>query len=99
MIEAPSMSSQPAEPSAQPSAQIESKSIPMTQLMRGQTGRIDCTQSHPDECSMLRAMGLRPDASVQMCRLGEPCIVSLSGACRIGLAKDIASRVMVRIDD
>ncbi len=65
----------------------------------GQTGRIDCTQAHPDECSMLRAMGLRPDASVQMCRLGEPCIVSLSGACRIGLAKDIASRVMVHIDD
>jgi Fe2+ transport system protein FeoA len=48
-------------------------------------------------------MGLRPDASIQMCRLGEPCIISLSGACgggcRIGLAKDIASRVMVHIDD
>lgn len=77
--------------------------IPLTQLSRGQSGRILCTQADPDDCSMLRAMGLRPDASVQMCRLGEPCIVSLSGACgggcRIGLAKDIASRVMIQIDD
>ncbi|MBL4698620.1 MAG: FeoA domain-containing protein [Phycisphaerales bacterium] len=80
-------------------AQLESKAVPLTQLMRGQSGRIHCTQAHPDDCSMLRAMGLRPDASVQMCRLGEPCIISLSGACRIGLAKDIASRVMVHIDE
>lgn len=80
-------------------SKIESKAIPLTQLTRGQSGRIECTQAHPDDCSMLRAMGLRPDASVQMCRLGEPCIISLSGACRIGLAKDIASRVMVHIDE
>tara|TARA_R110002073_G_scaffold118918_5_gene259183 strand:+ start:101102 stop:101371 length:270 start_codon:yes stop_codon:yes gene_type:complete len=79
-------------------AQLESKAVPLTQLARGQSGRIECTQAHPDDCSMLRAMGLHPDASVQMCRLGEPCIVSLSGACRIGLAKDIASRVFVHID-
>ena len=80
-------------------AQLETKAIPLTQLTRGQSGRIECTQAHPDDCSMLRAMGLRPDASIQMCRLGEPCIISLSGACRIGLAKDIASRVMVHIDE
>ncbi len=52
---------------------------------------------------MLRAMGLRPDVSIQMCRLGEPCIISLTGdcggGCRIGLAKDIASRVMIHIDE
>ncbi|PCI06952.1 hypothetical protein COB72_11090 [bacterium] len=80
-------------------SKIESKAVPLTQLVRGQTGRIECTQAHPDDCSMLRAMGLHPNASVQMCRLGEPCIISLSGACRIGLAKDIASRVMVHIDE
>ena len=80
-------------------SQIESKSVPLTQLARGQSGRIECTQAHPDDCAMLRAMGLRPEASIKMCRLGEPCIISLSGACRIGLAKDIASRVMVHIDE
>ncbi len=79
------------------------KAVPLTQLTRGQSGRIECTQADPEDCSMLRAMGLRPDASIQMCRLGEPCIISLTGdcggGCRIGLAKDIASRVMVHIDE
>jgi len=81
----------------------EQRSIPLTQLARGQRGRIECTDSDSDDCAVLRAMGLRPDASIQMCRLGEPCIIALSGACgggcRIGLAKDIASRVMVHIDE
>ncbi|MGV6815395.1 MAG: FeoA family protein [Phycisphaerales bacterium] len=80
-------------------SKIESKTIPLTQLTRGQHGRIECTQAHPDDCSMLRAMGLRPEATIKMCRLGEPCIISLSGACRIGLSKDIASRVMVHVDE
>jgi Fe2+ transport system protein FeoA len=75
--------------------------IPLTQLTRGQRARIVEPATENEDSSMLRAMGLRPDASVEMCRLGEPCIVSLSGACgggcRIGLAKDIASRVMVEI--
>lgn len=83
--------------------QPEAKPIPLTQLLRGQRGRIECTEAHPEDCSMLRAMGLRPDASVQMCRLGEPCIITLSGecggGCRIGLAKDIASRVLVHVDE
>jgi Fe2+ transport system protein FeoA len=86
-----------------PEHKASRKPVPLTQLVRGQRARIDCTDSASDDCSVLRAMGLRPDASIQMCRLGEPCIISLSGACgggcRIGLAKDIASRVMVHIDD
>jgi len=87
----------------QPKHEAARNPVPLTQLVRGQRGRIECTDSASDDCSVLRAMGLRPDASIQMCRLGEPCIISLSGACgggcRIGLAKDIASRVMVHIDE
>ncbi len=77
--------------------------VPLTQLTRGQRGRITNAQLDTEDGSMLRAMGLRPDASIQMCRMGEPCIIALSGACgggcRIGLARDIASRVMVHLDD
>ena len=75
--------------------------IPLTQLTKGQTGRVQI-EGTDDEVKMLRAMGLRPNASVTMCRLGEPCIVALSGicggGCRIGLAKEIAGRVMVNPD-
>jgi Fe2+ transport system protein FeoA len=74
-------------------------SIPLTQLPRGTRATVHAADLDEQDGKMLRAMGLRPDASIQMCRLGEPCIVSLSGACgggcRIGLARDIASRVMV----
>lgn len=77
--------------------------VPLTQLARGQRGRITNAQFDTEDGSMLRAMGLRPDASIQMCRMGEPCIVALcgicGGGCRIGLARDIASRVMVHLDD
>tara|TARA_E500000318_G_scaffold5598_1_gene5690 strand:- start:14851 stop:15138 length:288 start_codon:yes stop_codon:yes gene_type:complete len=82
-------------------ATIEPKpvSIPLSQLSRGQRATVNTAELDEQDTKMLRAMGLRPDASIQMCRLGEPCIVSLSGACgggcRIGLAKDIASRVLV----
>lgn len=82
-------------------ASIEPKpaSIPLTQLARGQRATVNTANLDEQDSRMIRAMGLRPEASVQMCRLGEPCIVSLSGACgggcRIGLAKDIASRVLV----
>ena len=77
-------------------------SIPLTQLTRGQRATVDSSTLDEHDGSVLRAMGLRPDASIQMCRLGEPCIISLSGACgggcRIGLAKEIASRVLVTPD-
>lgn len=84
------------------SAGVESnESIPLSRLARGQSGRVRI-QGTTSEVKMLRAMGLRPSASVTMCRFGEPCIVSLSGACgggcRIGLAKEIAGRVMVDPD-
>ena len=76
--------------------------IPLTQLSRGQSARIGSIEDTSDDVRTLRAMGLRPNASVVMCRMGEPCIVSLSGACgggcRIGLSKEIASRVMVSVE-
>ncbi len=73
--------------------------IPLTRMARGQSGRVSLHGAPDSEARMLRAMGLRPNASITLCRLGEPCIVALSGACgggcRIGLARDIAARVMV----
>lgn len=90
-------------PETPDSQQSESNPVPLTRLARGQRGRISGSGPETEDSSVLRAMGLRPDASIQMCRLGEPCIVALSGACgggcRIGLARDIASRVMVHLDD
>jgi len=75
--------------------------IPLTQLTRGQKGRVRIEDT-TEEVKLLRAMGLRPNSEVTMCRLGEPCIISLNGhcgdGCRLGLAKEIAGRVMVHVD-
>lgn len=75
--------------------------IPLTQLSRGQKGRVRIADT-TGEVRLLRAMGLRPNSEVTMCRLGEPCIISLNGSCgdgcRLGLAKEIAGRVMVQVD-
>lgn len=77
--------------------------VALTTLKPGETARVCETCLDPADAAMLRAMGLRPNAVVRLCRLGEPCIVevmasqaSLSGcACRIGLAKLLAQRVLV----
>ncbi len=73
--------------------------IPLTQLQRGRTGRIALSDDSSPDAAMLRAMGLKPQAEVRICRLGQPCIVAVKnqcgGGCRIGLDRSIAERVMV----
>jgi Fe2+ transport system protein FeoA len=87
--------------------------LPLTRLRVGQSAVIDASglddaaESEKGErgeaggAAMLRAMGLIPEAKVRICRLGEPCIVAVRCACggqtRIGLARRVASRIMVRV--
>lgn len=83
-------------------------SAPLTTLKPGQTARVTFTNLDADDAALLRAMGLRLSARIRLCRLGEPCIVEvLSGrescnrpggcACRIGLARPLAERVLVGV--
>jgi len=75
----------------------------------GQTGVVCEHRLDPADAAWLRAMGLRPNARVRVCRRGEPCIVEVlptaggdgdgcalaDCCCRIGLARPLADRVMV----
>ena len=74
--------------------------IPLTQLKRGQTATIRSAELDADDATMLRAMGLKPDAVLRVCRHGSPCIVSIGTGhacdCRIGLDRTIAGRVIVQ---
>ncbi len=71
----------------------------LTALKPGQSGVVVDAAMDDDDAAQLRAMGLRPNARVVLCRSGEPCIVRVLGACgcesRIGLARPLAERVMV----
>jgi FeoA domain len=65
---------------------------------------IRSTTLDAQDSAMLAAMGLRCDSTVQLCREGEPCIVSvMSGgrfSCRIGLARPLARAILVeRIEE
>ncbi len=79
-------------------------------LRPGDTGVICETCLDSGDAAVLRAMGLRPNAVIRLCRLGETCIVEVvpgspgCGAlcdrpggccCRIGLERRLAERVMV----
>lgn len=86
------------------------RAVALISLRPGQVGSVCETCLDPADAAMLRAMGLRPNATIRVCRLGEPSIVevlpSVAGSgtlcerpggccCRIGLSRFIASRVMV----
>lgn len=71
----------------------------LSDLRVGQTARICADRLDDGDAAMLRAMGLRPNASIRLCRKGEPCIVRIAGrhgcSCRIGLVRPLAERVLV----
>lgn len=73
--------------------------IRLTQLTQGQHALLDSSTLPSLETEELRAMGLRPECELRVCKLGEPCIVSLgsgAGGCRIALAKKLADELHVR---
>ncbi len=75
----------------------------MTLKPAGWRGLVSHAELDDRDGAVLRAMGLRPAARVRVCRVGEPTIVEVVGGtdkvcrygCRIGLCRDLASKVMV----
>lgn len=91
---------------------VSKQTTPLTQLRLGATAIVRGTTLDVRDAALLRAMGLRPNAKVRLCRLGEPCIVEvMTGAgdgtckgpggcwCRIGLAKPLAGGLEVEETD
>lgn len=83
-------------------SQADSIGLPLTQLVPGQTGTVCGSTLNPGDRRLLRAMGLRERVKIELCRLGEPCIVRVMGGCncssRIGLARPVADRLFVQPD-
>ncbi|MFM9958496.1 MAG: FeoA family protein [Phycisphaerales bacterium] len=85
-----------------PGGEVVTRRIPLSQLRCGEIGRVLTNQLDPKDAAVLRAMGLRANAEVKLCRPGQPCIVSVVGThgacCRIGLAAPLAQRVVVGVE-
>ena len=79
--------------------------IPLASTRPGQIGTVARTCDDPKDAALLRAMGLRPNAVVRVCRLGEPCIVEVLGSCadggegacrcRIGISRPLAMQIVL----
>lgn len=86
-----------------PTAQAAPRRLALSQLRRGQAGVVRSADLAAPDASMLGAMGLHCNATVRLCRAGEPCIVAVvSGgrqSCRIGLARPLAERIMVDVTE
>lgn len=82
---------------AKPAVEVR---VSLAMMRPGERATVCSSDLAPADRRLLRAMGLRPDAEVQMCRHGEPCIVRIMGACacssRIGISRPLAERVYIR---
>lgn len=86
----------------------------LSKLRPGQIARVCEACIDSKDAAMLRAMGLRPNARIRVCRVGQPCIIEVMAggcdgdegacnagspaaecACRIGLARPLAEKVVV----
>lgn len=73
--------------------------VRLSQLGKGRSARLASTTLPVDEGETLRAMGLRPECELRVCKIGEPCIVTIGPAqsrCRIALARRVAEQLHVR---
>lgn len=75
-------------------------SCALAELGQGECAVVMAGALAESDGALLRAMGLRAEARVRVCRRGSPCIVEIDGVGgagrRVGLAKSIALRVVVR---
>lgn len=83
--------------------------VELVSLGRGVTGRVSSADLEAKDAAYLRALGVRPNARVRVCRTGEPIIVEVLAApgegpcgcdcaCRVGLSRELASRILVCVD-
>ncbi len=73
--------------------------VPLASLRRGETGVVVAVRADGEDVVMLESMGLRPNASVRVCRTGRTCVVAADEPggcpCRLGIERRLAERVFV----
>lgn len=76
--------------------------VSLCQLKPGQVAVVAEARVEARDAGLLTAMGLCENATIRVCRVGEPCIVTVISACdgggcnRIGLAGPLARQIFVR---
>ena len=68
--------------------------IRLSQLAPGRRARLHAAELTPQDCALLRALGLTDRCSLRICKIGEPCIVEVRST-RIGLSRSVAHGIFV----
>jgi Fe2+ transport system protein FeoA len=68
--------------------------VRLSDLTPGQVARLHEAQLTPQDCALLRAIGLTDRCVMRICKIGEPCIVQVR-ATRIGLSRSVAQGIFV----
>lgn len=71
--------------------------VPLSELGAGCAGRLDRRDLSEGEACLLAAMGLTLGSRLVVRSSGDPCIVEVRST-RIGLARSVASRLLVSDD-
>jgi len=73
---------------------VSATPIRLSQLEPGRRARMHTAQLAPQDCALLRALGLTDRCTLRICKVGEPCIVEVRST-RIGLSRAVAHGIFV----
>ncbi|HWB15618.1 MAG TPA: FeoA family protein [Vicinamibacterales bacterium] len=68
--------------------------VRLSDLAAGRTARMHAATLTPQDCALIRALGLTDRCLMRICKVGEPCIVQVH-ATRIGLSRTVADGILV----
>ena len=75
-------------------ASAASKPVRLSQLQAGRRARMHAADLAPQDCDLLRALGMTDRCTLRICKVGEPCIVEVRST-RIGLSRAVAHGIFV----
>lgn len=68
--------------------------IRLSDVASGCTARLHTALLRPEDCALLKALGLTDRSVMRVCQVGEPCIVQVKTT-RIGLSRVVADGILV----
>lgn len=66
----------------------------LSTLGPGKVVRLHAADLPPQDCALLRALGMTDHCLLRICKVGEPCIVEVQST-RIGLSRSVADGILV----
>ena len=68
--------------------------VRLSELAAGRIARLHTADLAPQDCALLRAIGMTDRCVLRICKVGEPCIVEVRST-RIGLSRSVANGILV----